>query len=527
MKVLISDNLHPKGLEILQNCKELEVDLKPGMSPDELKKVIGDYDGIAIRSGTKLTDEIISNASNLKVICRAGIGVDNVDVKKATEAGVVVMNTPTGNNVTTAEHTISLLMSLVRSIPQATQSLKEGRWDKKKFMGVELMGKTFGVLGLGNIGGVVANRALGLKMHVVAYDPFLAKEVAEKRGVELLDFKEVLKTADFLTIHVPLSEATRHLIGKKEIKMMKDGAYLINCARGGLVDEAALLDALESGKLSGAALDVFEQEPPAADYALIKHPNVICTPHLGAATEEAQENVSILCGKQLIDFLTNGVVANAINLPSVTPEQAIELHPFQVLAEKLGKFQGQLIEGGAKKITLEYHGALTKQDLKPLTLSYLKGYFSCCVEQPVSEVNAPLFIKERGIELIESTTSKSEEFTSLIRATLTTDKEKGTVAGTIFRNNEPRIVNVDDSILEALPEGVVLVVRNDDRPGVVGQIGTVLGENGINISRMQLGLDPKAKHAIALINVDADLSPPIMEQLKGVQGVLSVKQLTL
>ena len=491
-----------------------------------LKKLIGNYDALAIRSATKVTDDILSKADHLKVICRAGIGVDNIDVKKATERGVVVMNTPGGNNVTTAEHTLGLIFSLVRSIPQATRSLKDGKWEKKAFMGVELMDKTIGILGLGNIGAIVADRARGLKMKVIAFDPFLSKEAARKMDVELVTLDELLSRSDIISIHVPLTDATKNMIGRKEFAKMKDGVYFVNCARGGLVDEDALLEALNSGRVAGAALDVFQKEPPGPT-SLIMHPHVIGTPHLGAATEDAQEKVSILCGKQLIDYLTKGVVSNAVNLPSVSAEQAPLLQPYQRLAEKLGSFHGQVLQGGAKKITLEYLGELTQLDVKSITLSYLKGYFSTYLETPVTEVNAPLFANARGIKIVESTSSKSEEFTSLIQVTLETDQGTTSVAGTIFRANEPRIVRIDRYILEALPEGVVLVIRNDDRPGVVGYIGTVLGENKINISRMQLGLDAVNKQAIALINIDGPVPPPILEKLKETQSILSVKQLFL
>lgn len=526
-KILVSDALHEKGMEILRGCADLQVDVKVGLPVDELKKLIGNYEALAVRSATKVNDDLLSFAKNLKVICRAGIGVDNIDVGKATERGVVVMNTPGGNNVTTAEHTMGMILAIARFIPQATKSMRDGQWEKKAFMGVELMDKTLGIVGLGNIGSIVAERARGFKMKVVAFDPFLSKEAALKKGAELVDLDELFKRSDFVSIHIPLTDATKHMIGRDEFKKMKDGVYFINCARGGLVDEVALLEALSSEKVSGAALDVFEKEPPIKDYPLLNHPRVICTPHLGASTEEAQEKVAIDCGKQLVDFFVNGVVSNAVNLPAISPEQAPFLQPFQRLAEKLGSFQGQTASGGAKKISIEYHGEITELDIKALTLSYLKGYFSTCLEMPVTEVNAPFFAKSRGIEVVEVLSSKKTEFTSLVVASLTTDEGTTSVSGTIFRAKEPRIVRIDRFILEALPEGVILVVRNQDRPGVVGSIGSILGENKINISRMQLGLDQPSKQAIMLINVDSKVPPKILEKLNAIEGMVSVKQVFL
>lgn len=526
-KILVSDALHEKGMEILKGCSDLQVDVKVGLPVDELKKIVGGYDALAVRSATKVNDDLLKCATNLKVICRAGIGVDNIDVGKATERGVVVMNTPAGNSVTTAEHTMGLMLSMARLIPQATSSMKKGEWEKKAFMGVELLDKTLGIVGLGNIGSIVADRAHGFKMKVVAYDPFLSKDAALKKGAELVTLDELFKTSDFISIHIPLIDSTRNMIGKDEFNKMKTGVYFVNCARGGLVDEVALLDALNSKKVAGAALDVFGKEPPPADSPLLKHPKVICTPHLGASTEEAQEKVAIDCGRQLIDFFVNGVVSNAVNLPSISPEQAPILQPYQRLAEKLGKFHGQIVPGGAKKITLEYHGDITELDTKTLTLSYLKGYFSTCLDTPVTEVNAPIYAKNRGVEVIEQTSSKQGEFTSLMAVSLTTDEQTSTVAGSVFRANEPRIVGIDKFNFEALPEGDILVVRNQDRPGVVGSIGTILGENKINISRMQLGLDSQAKQAIMLINIDSKVPPAILEKVSAISGMISAKQIYL
>ncbi|HUU35804.1 MAG TPA: phosphoglycerate dehydrogenase, partial [Vicinamibacterales bacterium] len=472
-------------------------------------------------SGTKVTREVLERAEKLRVVGRAGIGVDNVDLAAATERGVVVLNTPEGNNITTAEHAIALLVALARHIPQATASMKAGRWDKGAFSGLELYNRTLGVVGLGNIGRVAAQRAQGLGMRVIAYDPHLPDDVAAKLDVELVDFDGLLERSDAITIHVPRTPETTGLLNAEAFARCKRGVLLVNAARGGIVDEGDLLAALESGQVGGAGLDVFVQEPPAPDHPLVQHPNVVCTPHLGASTGQAQLNVAVQVAEQVRDYLVEGVIRNGVNVPSVSPEILEQIRPYVILGEKLGRFQGQLCPGKIEEIEIEYAGDVADLRVAPITISVLKGLLESVTDR-VNMVNAPVVAREHGIKVIESKASRSVDFASTI-----TTRVRGCVdrliAGAVFHGNQPRIVRLDDFILEAIPEGFALLLHNHDRPGVVGDVGRVLGEAGINISRMQLALQRERGEAAMLVNVDARPEAVVLEQLRGLPNMISTQ----
>lgn len=521
-------------MDLLSKQKGFQIDVESDLSPERLKEIIPLYDAMTVRSETKVTAELFERGTNLKVVVRAGIGTDNIDVKAATQKGVIVMNTPMGNMVTTAEHTISMLLSLCRHIPQATASLKSGQWEKKKFTGVEVCNKTLGIIGLGNIGRIVADRALGLRMKVMVYDPFISKEAAEKLSVTLVSLDELLKQSDFVTIHVPLTDQTRHLINKRTIQKMKKGALLIQCSRGGIVNEEDVYQALKEGHLHGAALDVFEVEPPGK-HPLLSLPMVICTPHLGAATDEAQSKVGIETAESIIAYFKEGGIKNAVNVPSISPELLKTLKPYLELAEKLGVFQGQLMgTQGLKSIDIEYCGEIANQSLKPLTHAILKGFLTQHLEKTVNDVNAMVVAQERGIDVKTTMASRSIEFTNLISVTVRSNggenhggnSAESMIAGTIFNRDEPRIVRINRFYVEAIPEGMMLFVRNVNKPGVIGNIGTVLGKNNINISRFQLGLDTRKNEALALINIDSPVNVAILQDLVALPHMIEVKQLS-
>jgi D-3-phosphoglycerate dehydrogenase / 2-oxoglutarate reductase len=524
-KVLVTDSLAPQGLEILEDAPGVEVVDSPGLEPAALREAIADADALIIRSGTQVTAELIAAAKQLAVVGRAGIGVDNVDVGAASARGIVVMNTPGGNTVTTAEHAIALLVSLARHIPQATASMKGGKWDKKSFVGMELYRRTLGVIGLGNIGRIVAQRARGLGMRVVAYDPYLSAEAAGKLDVELLDLDALFARADALTVHVPRTPDTAGLLGRAAFAKVKRGVLLVNAARGGIVDEAALLEALDAGQVGGAALDVFEQEPPPSDHPLVAHPRVICTPHLGASTEQAQVNVAIAVAEQVRDYLLSGVINNAVNVPSISKEQAARIRPYLTLGEKLGRFQGQLCKGSIEQIEIEYSGAAAELDVAPITVTVLKGLLEP-VTDSVNMVNAPIIAQEHGIKVIESKASRGGDFASAI-STRVTGCANRLIVGAVFEGGQPRIVRIDDFMLEAIPEGPTLFIQNRDLPGVVGVVGTALGEAGINISRMQLALQPQRGEAAMLVNVNPAPSQKVVETLRGMPHAISVQLLDL
>ncbi len=527
MKVLVSDKLSPKGVEIFKKAKGIEVEVKTKLPPEELKAIIGEYDGLVIRSATKVKPEIIEAADKLKVIGRAGSGLDNVDLPAASKKGIVVMNTPGGNTITTAEHAISMMLALSRKIPQATASMKSKKWEKSKFMGSEIYNKTLGIMGIGSIGSVVADRARGLKMNVLAHDPFLSPERAEKLGVELVNLDDLLKRSDYITIHVPKSKETINLVNKELFSKMKDGVFLINCARGGIVNEKDLCDAINGGKVAGAALDVFEKEPPDSDNPLLDLDEVICTPHLGASTEEAQEKVAVAIAEQMVDYLLNGTIMNAVNVPSVDSEILATIRPYLELAERLGSFQGQVVSGGLEQVSIEYSGEVAALAIAPITVSLLKGLLYSILKEDVNYVNAPVIAKDRGIKVIESTTNESEDFTSLITLKVKTSKEERLVAGTIFGKSDPWIVQVDQFRIEAVPDKYMFLFHTHDRPGVIGNIGTSLAKHSINISRMQFGREKVEGKSLLLLSTDGSVSSEITEQLRGLPHVISLDSIEI
>ena len=533
MRILISDDLSPEAKTILERIPGAQVDFKVGLKPAELREIISGYDALAVRSATKVTADLLAAATKLRVIGRAGTGVDNIDLQAATRRGVVVMNAPGGNSVSVAEHTVALLLALARQVADASQSTRGGKWEKKKFAaGRELLGKTLGVVGTGNIGALVVQRAKAFGMKVIAYDPFLSEDAAAKLGVELVQLPEIFRRSDAITLHVPLNEQTRNMVAAPQIAQMKPGALLINCARGGLVDEKALASALKAKRLGGATLDVFETEPPPADHPLFSCENFIATPHLGGSTEDAQQNVAVIVCDAMVEYLSTGTVRNAVNVPSVSGEVLERLGPFLKLAEKLGTFAGQLAMQGApgapEQIEIAYAGEVAQQPTAPLTAAVLKGVLGNFLAEPVNEVSAPALARERGLSVTEVKTSDTPDFASLVSVRLRCGKELSTeVAGTIVGKREPRVVRVDKFELEAVPEGAVLVMHNDDKPGVIGNVGRTLGEAQVNIAQFALSRDRKSGEALALVNVDTAAPAEVLDRLRRLPNVRSVHQVTL
>lgn len=529
MKILVADRLEREGLELLKRSKGIHADVKVGLNPDELRGIIGGYDAVIVRSGTRLTKEILEEGKNLKVIARAGVGVDNVDLETATKQGIIVMNTPEGNTTATAEHTLTLMLALARRVPQAHRSVMEGKWRREEFLGTELSGKILGVVGLGRIGREVARRASqGLGMKVIAYDPFITPEGAKPLGVALRDLKELLKQADFITVHTPLTPETKHLIDREAFSLMKKGVRLINCARGGIIDEKALIQAIRSGKVAGAALDVFEKEPPGNN-PLLKFPQVVVTPHLGAATREAQENVSLAAVKQVIDALQNRAIRNAVNLPSVDPETYQTLRPWIILAEKIGLLYTQLFGGKLRTVTVRFGGEVAQYPLASLTVAMLKGLLQPVSGSPVNFVNAPTLARERGITVIESKTTETKDFSNFIEIEASQNHDTHRIMGTLFGNHDPRIVRINEFLLDAEPKGYMLFIHNEDRPGVVGMLGTLLGRNNVNIAEMTLGRIKKQAKTMALtvINTDQDVPVKVLDEIKKIPAILDVKLVKL
>jgi D-3-phosphoglycerate dehydrogenase / 2-oxoglutarate reductase len=523
-KVLISDALSPAAVAIFKE-RGLDVEFQPnlGKDKDKLAETINGFDGLAIRSATKVTAKMLERAEKLKVIGRAGIGVDNVDIPAATARGVIVMNTPFGNSITTAEHAVTLMLSLARQIPEADASTRAGKWEKNKFLGVEISGKTLGVIGCGNIGSIVADRALGMKMKVIAYDPFLSDERALDLGVEKVELEELLRQADFITLHTPLTNKTRNIINADSLKLTKKSVRLINCARGGLVDEAALYEALSSGRIAGAALDVFVTEP-ATESPLFALPNVVCTPHLGASTSEAQENVALQIAEQMSDYLIRGAISNAVNFPSISAEEAPKLKPFVALAEKLGSFAGQLTETGIKRVQVSYEGAVAQMNTRALTSAAIAGLLRPML-QDVNVVSAPIVAKERGI-VVEETRRESEgDYESLITVAIVTDRQSRSVAGTVYADGRPRIVNIKGIRIDAEFGPSMLYVTNQDKPGFVGRFATLLASAGINIATFHLGRETAGGNAIALVEVDGAVPPDVLAQVQKIPNVQQVKPL--
>jgi len=521
-KVLISDKLSPAAVEVFKS-RGIEVVNQPGMSVDELLGMIGEFDGLAVRSATKVTQAVLDQATNLKVVGRAGIGVDNIDIKSATSKGVVVMNTPFGNTITTAEHAIAMMFALARQLPAADRSTKGGKWEKNRFMGVELYGKTLGVIGIGNIGSIVADRAQGLKMKVIAFDPFLSDERAVDLGVEKVDLDGLLSRADFITLHVPMNDQTRNILNAEALAKTKPGVRIINCARGGLVDEDALKAALESGHVSGAALDVFLKEPAKESVLFGFDEQLVATPHLGASTEEAQENVAVQVAEQMSDYLLTGAVVNALNMPSVSAEDAPRLKPYMTLAEQLGSFAGQLTETGIQSITVEYEGHVAGLNVKPLTAAALTGLLKPMLDS-VNMVSAPILVKERDIELREVRNEVAEGYQTLVRISVTTDRQTRSVTGTLIGDGKPRIVDIKGIAIEAELSPHMIYTTNDDKPGVIAGIANALGTSGLNIATFHLGRSQDGE-AIALVSTDEEVADTVLDTIRAVEHVTQAKRL--
>jgi D-3-phosphoglycerate dehydrogenase len=523
-KVLISDSLSDAAVKIFEE-RGIEVDFKTGMSPDELIACIGQYDGLAVRSATKVTKKVLEAAENLKVVGRAGIGVDNIDTEEATARGVIVMNTPFGNSITTAEHAIAMMFALARDIPEANASTQAGKWEKNRFMGVELTNKTLGVVGCGNIGSIVAERALGIKMKVVAYDPYLTAERAKDIGVRKVELDDLLARADFITLHTPLTDATRDIIDAAAIAKMKEGVRIINCARGELIVEDAMIEALKSGQVGGVAIDVFAEEP-ATESPYFGLENVVCTPHLGAATTEAQENVALQVAEQMSDFLNTGAVVNALNMPSVSAEDAPKLKPYMRLAEELGSFAGQLTRTGLKSVTIDYEGAVAELNIRPLTAVVLKGLLGPLMDS-VNMVNAPVIARQRDIDVTEATHERAKDYQTLIRLTVETERATRSVSGTLFGGDKPRVVEVNGIPLEAELGEHMLYVTNKDRPGFIGNLGLTLGEAGINIATFGLGRSDAGSDAVALVNTDGLVDEGTLQKVRSLPDVVQAEVLQI
>lgn len=517
-RVLISDKLSPRAVEIFRD-RGVDVDFEPGLSAEDLLARIGDYDGLAVRSASKVTADVLAAGSErLKVVGRAGIGVDNIDLPAATRHGTVVMNTPFGNSITTAEHAIAMMMALCRQIPEADASTRAGKWEKSRFMGTELFGKTLGLIGAGNIGAIVADRAQGLKMKVVAFDPFLSEDRAKEMGVEKVDLDTLLSRADVITVHTPLTDGTRNLIDAAALAKCKDGVRVVNCARGGIVDEAALKDGLESGKVAGAALDVFVEEP-ARENPLFALPNVVATPHLGAATEEAQENVALQVAEQMADYLLTGAVSNALNMPSISAEDAPRLAPYMTLACQLGSFAGQIADGAIKAIAVEFEGQVAKLNVKPLVQAALAEVMKP-FSDTVNMINAPVFAKERGIDVAEVIHERPGDYQTQVKLSVTGgDGKSYAVAGTLIGGDKPRVVEIAGIRVEAELSPHMLYVTNKDQPGLIGGLGTTLGDSGQNIATFHLGRAEAGGEALALISVDSAVDEAVLTQLRAIPQV--------
>ena len=522
IKILVADAVSEDGVSLLRSSPGIEVTVKTGMKPDELAKTIGDFDALIVRSATKVTPEVLGDPGRLKVIGRAGTGVDNIDLKAATRAGVVVLNTPGGNSLAAAEHTVTLLLALARNVPQANAELREGRWERKKYVGVEIAGKVLGVIGLGRIGREVVRRCRGLRMEVVGYDPFVTEESVADLGVTVCSLDDVLARSDFVTLHVPISDDTRNLINADAIALMKDGARLINCARGGLVDEQALLEAIESGKLAGAALDVFESEPPT-NRRLVEHPRIVSTPHLGASTVEAQQRVGTEIAEKIREFFASGAMLDAVNFPSIGREAYREVQPLMNLAERLGRFLCQSVEGRLRRLQVRCFGEFGEYSLKPVAMAAAKGLLSPVVEGEVSFVNALDLAGSRGLTVDEGRSNENTPYSGLLRLTLDTEQGRTTVAGTLFTSTHPRLVEIDGVPIEAFPEGHLLLIRNRDVPGVVGKIGSILGRAAVNISDIQLGRLRGTDNAVSIISVDGPTPKDVLQELEAIPEILTVR----
>lgn len=526
MNILVSDNLSPRGTEVLERAG-FTVAVKTKLSKEELLEEIKGYEGLIVRSATKVTKEVIDAGTRLRIIGRAGTGLDNIDSEAATRRGIVVMNTPGGNTITTAEHTIAMIVAMSRKIPQATASMKAGKWEKNRFMGVELYNKTLGLVGLGQIGTYVTKLAQGLSMNVIGYDPYLAIDRATQMGIEVVELAELFQRADIISVHTPLTNETRGIINKDAFRQMKDGVMIVNCARGGIINEDDLYEAMKSQKVLAASFDVFEQEPMKPDHPLLALDNFICTPHIGGSTEEAQENVAIGIAEQFVDYFKRGLARGAVNVPSVSPEALPQLQPYLSLAERMGLFQAQLLDGGLKSVTVEYFGEVAGLAVAPLTIAVLKGLLAPILEDVINFVNAPVVARERGIEVKEVRSSDAGDFTSLIRIKVQAGQRSHVVAGTLFHHKEPRIVEINQFQVEVVSEGQMILIDNVDQPGVIGRVGRVLGDHGVNIARMQCSRGERGGQALLILGLDAPPPADVLETIKREDGILSVRLVDL
>ncbi len=525
MKVLIADTILPVCSEVLKRAG-IEADHRPGITGSDLLAAVADVEGIVVRSDTRITEEVMRRAPRLRVVGRAGAGVDNIDVAAATKRGIVVMNAPGENTISAAEHTLSLMLALARQIPLADRSMKAGRWDRGRILGVELSGKTLGVLGLGKVGREVAARARAFGMEVIGFDPVLSEEVAARLGVALVPIETVYERSDFITLHLPLTDGTRHLIGREELSRCRKGLRILNVARGGIIDEAALCEALRDGHVAGAALDVFENEPPTGS-ALLSFDSVILTPHLGASTQEAQEKVAVRIAEQIAAYLKDNLVTNAVNMEGIDPRLLPALQPYRDLCERLGKLLSSLARGPVGEVALEYSGSVQDYPMRPLTASFLKGFLQSKLSDPVNVVNAQILAREAGIRVLEVRAAEPQDFTALITATLRGRDGERSAAGALFGKREPRLVRLDEFHLDALPKGDMLIVSNDDRPGMVGRIGSAIGAASVNIAYLSLGRDRSGGRAIAVFNLDSSVPDDLLRDIAAIGGVLWAERVTL
>jgi D-3-phosphoglycerate dehydrogenase len=525
-KVLVMDGVEEKGLAALRQEPEIEVVIGAKMTEDELCLVIGEYDGMIVRSATKVTARVVENAARLKVVGRAGVGVDNIDIPAATSKGILVVNAPGGNTIAAAEQTMAMMLALSRNIPRACATLRAGKWDKKAFMGVELRDKILGVVGLGRIGSAVAKKAQGMDMNVVAYDPYITEEKAELLGIKLLSLEDVFRQADFITVHIPLTKETKHIVGEKAFSLMKEGVRVINCARGGVVDEQALYNAMKAGKVAGAALDVFEKEPNT-DSPLYEFDNFIATPHLGASTKEAQLSVAVDVSESIVAALKGDFVKNTVNIPSLSPKALKIVKPYLALAEKMGKFAAQIIRGRVNKLEVIYGGDLANQEVTPITTALIKGFLESILQDMVNFVNASLQAKNRGIQVVQKQSEEEGDYANLINVKVTSNKEEISVAGTIFGGVDARLVSIDGYHVDAVPEGNMLYIPHIDKPRIIGPVGNMIGAQDINISGMQVGRKVIGGRAVMLLNVDAPLPEETMAEINKIDGILGVRNVSL
>ncbi|MDD4334062.1 MAG: phosphoglycerate dehydrogenase [Desulfotomaculaceae bacterium] len=526
MKVLVLDNVEEEGLQALRRETDIEVDTRNKMSEDELVEIIGAYDGMIVRSATKVTARVLEHATKMKVVGRAGVGVDNIDIAAATARGVLVVNAPGGNTIAVAELTMAMMQSLARNIPQANASLRVGKWDKKAYKGVELRDKILGIIGLGRIGSAVSKRAQGMEMTVVAYDPYITEEKAEMQGVKLIPLEELYKNADFITVHLPMTKESRHLLGKEAFNLMKPGVRIVNCARGGVIDETALYEAMKLGKVAGAALDVFENEPNTGS-PLFELNNFIATPHLGASTSEAQLCVACDVAEEVVAALRGDLVKNTVNIPSLSPKIMAAVKPFLSLAEKMGRFTAQLISGRVNKIEITYSGDLANQEVGPITTALLKGFLDTILQEMVNYVNASLLTRNRGITVVQKQAEQEGDYANLISVQIISDKDDISVEGTVFRGHDPRIVSINGYHVDAVPEGHILYVPHIDKPRIIGPVGNLIGVHNINISSMQVGRKVVGGKAVMLLSVDGLVQDDTLAEIAKIDGVLGVKNVII